>query len=107
MGDFTVKTLSLPAGSYVVHATAAFARTFSSTFSGVACTLRTGSGQFGDQDQSTVGGDFNSFALVPLAAAFTLAGPDTVSIICTAFTDGVFTQPSTITAIQVQTLSVQ
>jgi hypothetical protein len=107
-GVLVVKTLSLPAGSYVVNATANVTGNGATTFVVAACGLQSGAGHnLSENTKLTLGGSVNGGGSLPLVGAFTLAGPDTVSIACSADQVGLFTQPSTITAIKVQTLSTQ
>lgn len=96
-------TLSLPAGSYVVNATAAFGSGVA--FNVVQCQIQWTGGS-GPAVQGTIGGSANSFLVMPLMSPVTLAATDDVSIACRGGSD-VNTQPSAITAIQVETVTIQ
>src|SRR5512138_1089520 len=104
----TLAKLSLPAGSYVVNATAAFAS--GPAFQAVLCYI-TGSitKPLAFAIQGEIGGSLNSFLALPLTTAFTLAAPEDVSLVCSAAggANPVSTQPSTMTAIHVATLTDQ
>jgi hypothetical protein len=103
LGTFTrMASMSLPAGSFVVNATAAVAG--DATFGVAQCQIRSPAGSLGRAVQATVGGSPNSFATISLTAAFTLAAADEVSLACRG-DSSVVTQPSVMTAIQVQTLT--
>ena len=105
-GTFTnIVTLSLPAGNYVVNATAAL--TGGVSFNTAQCSIRGSSGPLSGSIQTTVGGVANSFGAIPLTTGFTLLSPDNVSLACRASGDTISTQPSTITAIQVGALTTQ
>jgi hypothetical protein len=100
-----IVTLSLPAGSYVVNATAALVG--GATFVTAQCAINRASGAgLSDDLQATLGGSANSFGVIPLTAAFTLTAADNVSLACRS-NGNVSTQPSTIAAIQVATLTAQ
>lgn len=100
----TVIALPLPAGTFIVNAVVGVARSQSSIVE-VLCHLSTSSDPFFSHIQTTFGGVLDSFATLPLTAAVSLAAADTVSVNCYADTAGVLSQPSSITAIQVATLT--
>jgi hypothetical protein len=100
-------TLSLPAGSYVVNGTAALAS--GATFAGAQCFIRNpgSTPAFPPFDvQGTIGGSANSFLTLTLTGAFTLSAPADVSLSCRG-ASSIATQPSVMTAIQVETLTDQ
>jgi hypothetical protein len=97
----------LPAGSYVFSATLAFAG--STTFNPVQCFLRTSDNPphyLSNFVQSSVGGSANSFGSMTIGGAGTLTATTDVKASCIS-TGSVFTQPSSLTAIRVATLTVQ
>jgi hypothetical protein len=97
--------LTLPSGRYVVNATAAVVGGV--TFATAQCFLRGSiSGNVSDAVQTTTGGSGNSFAAIPLTTAFTLTATEDIALVCSA-SGSVSTQPSTITAIRVETLTKQ
>jgi hypothetical protein len=98
----TVLSMSLPAGSYVVNATAAVVG--NTTFGVVQCGIRSLTGSLAPAVKATVGGSAESLATIPLTAAFTLAVDDEVSLACLG-DSWIHTQPSAMTAIQVQTVT--
>ena len=100
----TVIALPLPSGTFIVNAVVGVARSQSSIVE-VLCHFSTSSDQFFSHIQTTFGGELDSFATLPLTAAVSLAAADTVSVNCYADTAGVLSQPSSITAIQVATLT--
>jgi hypothetical protein len=95
-------SMSLPAGSFVVNATGLV--TGDDTFGVAQCAIRSPAGALGHAVQQTVGGAPTSFGTISVTAAFTLAVPDEVSLACRG-SSSIQTQPSTMTAIQVQTLT--
>jgi hypothetical protein len=100
-----ILTLSLPAGSYVVSATAAVV-TDASITEEAQCIVRSSSTPLSVAVSGTLTAGPSSNVTIPLTTAFTLTVPDNVSLACRS--DGpVFTQPSALTAIQVATLTVQ
>jgi hypothetical protein len=98
----TLASIPLPAGSFVVNGTAAFAG--NSSFGVAQCGFRTPAGPLSRAMQTTVGGSPNSFGTISLTAAFTLPVADEVSISCRG-NSSVVTQDGAITAIQVQTVT--
>lgn len=103
-----LETLSqLPAGSYVFSATLAFAG--GPTFTPVQCFLRTSDNPplyFSNFVQTTVGGSANSFGSMTIGGAGTLTATTDVKASCIS-TGSVSSQPSSLTAIRVATLTVQ
>jgi hypothetical protein len=106
-----IMALALPAGSYIVHATvglhAAIAIGTLVPFTNVQCSFANGGGAFGTGSRTLVGGSTDSSASVPLLASVNLGTPDTVTVACSKDSGGieVSTRASTITAIQVGTLT--
>lgn len=94
---------SLPAGSYVVYATAAISGT--STFAATSCELTTPTTPISSGNQVTTGGGTGfTFAAIPLMGSVTLAAATDISIACRASITNVVSQPSVITAIKVGAL---
>jgi len=107
-------TLALPAGNYVVNGIAGlYASVDFGTlvpFANVGCVLAGSGGAISATFRTTVGGKPQSHASVPLAAAIALPSADAVSLDCVAeSTNGVtvWSQPSTLTGIQVDALANQ
>jgi hypothetical protein len=101
-----IDTLSqLPAGSYVFNATLTFVGGMS--FATVQCILQTGDNHFlSSAVQSTVGGSANSFGTMTIGSAATFAATTDVKTSCRS--SGVASsQPSSLTAIRVATLTKQ
>jgi hypothetical protein len=103
-----LETLSqLPAGSYVFSANLAFAN--STTLASVQCFLLTSDNPpvfLSEAVQTTVGGSLNSFGSMTIVGAGTFTAPKDVKASCIS-AGTVFTQPSSLTAIRVATLTVQ
>jgi hypothetical protein len=109
-GPTRVAALALPAGSYVLNAAVGlYVNVAVGTlvpFSNVRCAFSASMGTIGTQFRASVGGSTSSYATLPLAAAVTLANADTVVLTCVADSGPpVFTQPSVVTAVQVETLA--
>jgi hypothetical protein len=101
--------VALPAGSYVFNAAIALyvdvAVGTLVPFSNVRCALSGSTGTIGMQVRATVGGSASSYATLPLVAAVTLANAETVVLGCVAESGPpVSTQPSVLTAVQVEAL---
>jgi hypothetical protein len=101
----TLVTLSLPAGSFVVNGIAALVG--NSAFHTAQCRIGTNTGILGDLVQTSIGGAPTSFGTITLTTAFTLDAPADAAILCRASSDDISTQPSTLNAIQVETLTDQ
>jgi hypothetical protein len=104
-GGVTVIALPLPAGAFIVNAVVALTGELGSSFVTVKCGFATSTNPFITQVQTQVGGPPTSFASMTLTTAVSLAAADKVSVTCDADADGVISQPSSITAIQVATLT--
>jgi hypothetical protein len=102
-GSVTVIALPLPAGTFILNAVVALGG--GSSFVIVKCVFSTSTNPFFTGVQTQVGGPLTSFAAIPLTTAVSLAAADTVSINCSATADGVASQPSSINAVQVATLT--
>ena len=98
-----VVSVTLPAGTYVVNATAAF--TGGTAPAPVQCQIIGTAAPLSGAVQASIG-QGNSTLVIPLATAFTLPTPDKISVACRS-SNFVSTQPSAITAIRVGTLTVQ
>jgi hypothetical protein len=107
----TILTLALPAGSYVMHATVGLQADIPAgtlvPFANVQCSFAVGDGPFGATSRTLVGGSTDSSASIPLLAALTLAAPAKIAVECFKDSGGiaVSTRASTVTAIQVETLT--
>jgi len=104
-----LETLSqLPAGSYVFNATLAFTTSATgTTLATVQCYLRTSDNPpvyFSNFVNSTVGA--NSDGSMTIGGAGSLTAPTDLKASCIS-TGTVFSQPSSLTAIRVATLTVQ
>jgi hypothetical protein len=97
-----IVTISLPAGSYVANGTAAIVG--GAAFATAQCLIHSAGGDLSDSYQATVGGSGNSFGVVTITAAFSLAATTNVSLGCRSL-GAVSSQPSALTAIQVGTLT--
>ena len=104
-----LETLSqLPAGNYVLNATLAFVVDIT-TVSTVQCFLRTSDNPpvyLSSFVQSTVGGNASTFGSMTIGGAATLTAPTDVKASCIS-TGRMLSQPSSLTAIRVGTLTVQ
>lgn len=102
-----IQRLSLPPGRYVANATAALA-SGSPDFQAVGCFFRVGEVFQGDTVQGLIGGGVNNFVTLPITAGFTLRTTQDLAVACAAERpDLVVSQPSPITAIRVDRLTVQ
>ncbi len=98
----------LPPGSYIANAQMNFGAARHETIRReIGCIFRLSNGEeaFGSLGRM-LEDDSNPFVAVPLTAAFTLSTTADLSAVCRS-TQLVSTQPSTITAIQVATLTTQ
>jgi hypothetical protein len=103
--DFTViAALTLEAGSYVVSATVALACNQPDRTSVSAMFLLDGIIYAGYVQDAMVGGA-NCFLVVPLMTGITLDHPATIQVGCRADQAGVASQPTTITALQVESVT--
>ena len=105
-----VVALTLPAGSYVLNGVVGLYASIPGgtlvPFTNVQCVLSNTSGPIGTDFRTLVGGSTTNYASIPLTTAVTLATPDIVTLACVAENGPpVFTRPSAVTAIQVQTLT--
>lgn len=105
--DPTVPTvlqrLTLPPGKYIANAIASLA---SSNLTSVRCRLTVGTLD-SDYVTGVVGRELNDFLTLALTFGFTIQAPQELAIACTAASDGVVSQPSPITAIRVDRLTIQ
>lgn len=107
----TIAALQLSPGNYVLNGVVGlYANIPAGTlvpFVNVACRFADGAGTIGAEFRALVGGKSTSFASIPLTAAITLSASDTVAVTCVAEATSiqVSTQPSVVTAIQVESLS--
>ena len=108
-----VVALQLPAGNYVLNGivglTAAISPGTLVPFANVSCRLTDGTGPVSAGFSMLLGEKTTSHASIPVAGAITLTSADAVGIDCvTQNASGVeiSTQPSVLTAIQVDALSV-
>lgn len=99
-------TLSLPAGNYVANAVAGISS--SGTAAAVQCAILKQSINFpvGVSVQSTTAPAVSTFLAIPLVVAFTLDASDHIELACRS-TASAFSQPSAMTATQVETLTKQ
>ena len=107
-----IAALDLPAGNYVLNAVIGLYASVPlgtlAPFSPVQCSLRDGTAIVGTEFRALVGGATASFASLPVVATITLPAAGTVTVACVAGAGlQVLTRPSTLTAIQVSTLSTQ
>jgi hypothetical protein len=101
----TVESLSLPAGSYVLNAAVSVAGNNGGADESVRCLLVGNHVQTLGPEFLTKIGNLGA-ATVPVTSAFTLSATTDVSIECLASTaGGAVTQPSTMTAIRVASLT--
>jgi len=107
-----VAGFNLPPGNYVVtgvvglHATIPLGTLV--PFANVQCSLHNGAEILGTDFRTLVGGATSSFASLPVTASFSVAVASTVTVACIADSGPqVLTQPTTLTAIQVGTLTRQ
>jgi hypothetical protein len=101
----TLVRLTLPAGTFVANGVAALVGT--TAYHTAQCRIGVTVGFLGDLLQTTIGGTPTAFGTMTLTAAFTLDAPAEVALLCRASSDDISTQPSTMTAIQVGTLTDQ
>jgi hypothetical protein len=103
--EFTdLQRLTLPPGKYIATATAALA---SNILTSVGCRLTIGTLE-GDFVQGVLGRDSNDFLALPLTFGFTIQTPQDLAVACVAGSAGaVVSQPSPITAIPVDRLTIQ
>jgi hypothetical protein len=105
--EFTViQNLLLPAGSYVANASAVLAADNTSDVS-VDCIFMLNSVIQGEAVRVTMGASFNNFASLPLTTAFTIDTPKELTVACRTTGTQVFSQPTSITAISVDSLTIQ
>ncbi len=107
-----IAALNLPAGDYVLNAVIGLYASVPlgtlAPFSPVQCSLHNGAAIVGTDFRALVGGASASFASLPVVATITLSAAGTVTVACVAGAGlQVLTRPSTLTAIQVATLSTQ
>ena len=106
-----ILALSLPAGSYIMQATVGLHGDIPIgtlvPFSNVQWSFAKAGGPFDTGSRMLVGGSPDSSAPVPLLAAVNLGAPDTVTVACSKDSGviEVYTRASTVTAIQVGTLT--
>jgi len=96
----TIATLSLPAGKFVITATAQAAAGI--TPNTISCAFRGGSGSLIDFQNATVAA--NSEEAMSLSGATTAAGAQTLK--CQAASSGSFIYSATISAVQVDRLTM-
>jgi hypothetical protein len=108
---------ALPPGNYTLQANVSVYAQFPfgtlTPFVHVVCSFAVGAGKIGGDFVSTVGGALNTYATLPLLGSITLAGSDTVKVLCHAEgvgttsngVIGVSTQPSVGIATQIDLLT--
>ena len=103
-----VASLKLPPGSWVIFATVALAAATSALGTTVVETMFTLDGKLFGQEVQTdfmitnTGSSISGFGVVPLTTGVVLDKPKTLQVVCTATqANTVSSQPTTITAIQV------
>lgn len=103
-----IQRLSLPPGRYVANATAQLA-SGDPNFHGVSCLLRVGDLIVSDAMQGLIGGGVNNFVTLPLTFAFTIRTTQNLAVACATENSGlgIVSQPSPITAIRVDRLTIQ
>lgn len=107
-GDFTViQTLSLPAGDYIANATPVVSVGGPSDPFLVDCMFTLNGTRVGELSHGMVGGSFNNFLTLPLTAGFSIRRPQTLAVACRADPPGVYSQPTSITAIRVDNVVIQ
>jgi hypothetical protein len=105
--DFTViQDLQLPAGDYIANAAAAVAVGGPDPFL-VECIFMLNGTIVGELSRGMLGGSFNNFLTLPLTAGFTVTRPAELTVACRADPPGVYSQPTSITAIRVDNLVIQ
>jgi len=105
-GEFReMRRLSLPPGRYIANATAGFASSTPDFFI-AECIFFLGEGMQGELSRATLGGSFGNFVTIPLTVGVTLKTPQDLLVACRG-DSAVSTQPTTITAIRVDRLTLQ
>jgi hypothetical protein len=103
--DFTViGALPLAPGSYVVFANIALAGSAPDS-TDVQVTFLLDGTIYGEAVQDVVVGGPNGFLVVPLTTGLALDEPRTLQVACRATAVGVASQPTTIAAIQVESVA--
>jgi hypothetical protein len=98
-----IQRLTLPPGKYIANAIASLA---SNNLTSVRCRLTIGTLD-SDYVTGVVGGELNDFLTLALTFGFTVQAPQDLVLSCTAASAGVVSQPSPITAIRVDRLTIQ
>jgi hypothetical protein len=102
-----IQRLSLPAGSCIANGMASLA-SFGPSVNLVDCIFFVGGGFQGEMSRGSVGGGPSNFTTLPLTIGFRINGNRQIAIACRADTPGVvLSQPSPITAIRVDRLSIR
>ena len=105
-GFSVIQKISLPPGSYVATGMAVVAATDPKLRS-VDCSFAVGGLTRGQLARGMVGGGINTFATIPNTIVFTIAETKNLSLACRAdVADHVVSQPSPLTAIKVNSVTV-